>query len=299
MEKHMILYRGSLKSCNYRCSYCPFSKHPMSERELRKDREQWEAFVQGYQEKAEGLMLGALMVVPYGEAMIHPWYPVGLAHISRLLETDAVGAQTNLSFSVKEFLTCYQKAGGEVSKLRFWATYHPEMAEVEEFAEKCRELRSAGVSICAGCVGVPENQEILKELRRKLPKDVYLWINKMDGLRRAYTKEEIEVFLSIDPYFKEELALMPADASMCQGRLFVEGDGRMRICNIGMVLEKRWEELGREIDGVTTAENFPEPKCGRKYCTCYLAYAGRKDFREKGLFGIYPLFRIPGNNWIK
>ena len=42
--RHMILYRGSLKSCNYRCNYCPFSKHPRSERELLRDREQWFRF---------------------------------------------------------------------------------------------------------------------------------------------------------------------------------------------------------------------------------------------------------------
>ncbi len=292
MEKHMILYRGSLKSCNYRCSYCPFSKHPMSERALEKDREQWEAFVGSYKERAEEMMLGALMVVPYGEAMIHPWYPEGLARISSLPGTDAVGAQTNLSFSVSELLTCYQMAGGKVDKLRLWATFHPEMTRVEEFAKKCREIRNAGIHICAGGVGVPENLEILAQLRKELPDDVYLWINKMDGLRRAYTEKEIEAFLDIDPYFVEELALVPADVSMCQGRLFVEGDGRMHTCNIGTVLDKRWEELGEKIDGDTMEDYFPEPKCGRKYCTCYLAYAGRKDFKKRNLFGEYPLFRI-------
>ncbi len=296
MEKHMILYRGSLKSCNYHCSYCPFSKHPMSKRELSRDREQWESFVKSYQERAVSMRLGALMIVPYGEAMIHLWYPEGMARISGLSETDAVGAQTNLSFSVKEFLSCYQQAGGEKQKLRLWATFHPEMTDVEEFAEKCREFRKAGIQICAGGVGVPENLDVLEQLRRKLPKDMYLWINKMDGLRRSYTKEEKEAFLRIDPYFQEELALVPADVSMCQGRLFVEGDGRLRTCNIGLVLDKRWEELGREMDGARRTESFPEPRCSRKQCTCYLAYAGRKDFKEKGLFGAYPLFRIPEKN---
>ena len=36
LEGRMVLYRGALKSCNYRCGYCPFSKHPQSERELLK-----------------------------------------------------------------------------------------------------------------------------------------------------------------------------------------------------------------------------------------------------------------------
>ena len=41
----MVLYRGSLKSCNYHCSYCPFSKHPMSVGALEKDKEQWFSFL--------------------------------------------------------------------------------------------------------------------------------------------------------------------------------------------------------------------------------------------------------------
>ena len=40
MNAKTLLYRGSLKSCNYHCSYCPFSKHPQSMRELTIEKEQ-------------------------------------------------------------------------------------------------------------------------------------------------------------------------------------------------------------------------------------------------------------------
>lgn len=296
MDRRMVLYRGSLKSCNYRCSYCPFSKHPMTERELSRDKQCWLSFVESYKEKAAVLKLGALLVVPYGEALLHPWYREGLAHISALSETDAVGAQTNLSFSVEEFLRDYRKAGGVVEKLHVWATFHPQMihpqmihpqmTEVSAFAGRCRELRDAGAHVCAGCVGVPENVELIRELREKLSRDIYLWINKMDGLRRAYTQEEREAFSEIDPFFYLELTPVPADPVMCRGRLFVEGDGRLRTCNISPVQGMRWEELVRE-------EDIPEPVCARRYCSCYLAYGGREDFVRRGIFGGYPLFRVP------
>ena len=55
LEGRTVLYRGSLKSCNYRCSYCPFSKHPRSERELLKDREQWMRFWPSLLERAGNL----------------------------------------------------------------------------------------------------------------------------------------------------------------------------------------------------------------------------------------------------
>lgn len=283
MSRHMLLYRGSLKSCNYHCSYCPFSKHPQSQRELEKDREQWQSFLKSYPQKATTLNLGALMVVPYGEAMLYPWYWEGLAQISALAQTDAVGIQTNLSFCAETFLDCYQKAGGIVEKVRLWATFHPEMTTISAFAQKCKTLTNAGVTLCAGSVGVPENLELLRKLRTELPNAIYLWVNQMDGLRRSYTQQEKKAFLEIDPYFERELLPIRADVSRCQRRLFMEADGTLRACNISSVMDSGW----------TALEVFPEPKCKRKQCSCYLAYGGRADFMNRVLFGKYPLFRIP------
>ncbi len=285
MGGHMMLYRGSLKSCNYHCSYCPFSKHPMSERELERDKEQWLSFQADLEKCAAALQVRALMVAPYGEALIHSWYLEGLAHISSLSEIDAVGAQTNLSFNVQEFLACFGKARGITDKLRIWATFHPEMTTASEFARKCRELKQAGVIFCAGAVGVPENAALLRELRKELPQDIYLWINKMDGLKRHYTPEEEKVFSDIDPYFFRELIPVPADSAKCEGRVFVEGNGAVHTCNISRKMEISWKEWEKI--------SFSAPLCGRKQCSCFLAYGGREDFINKMLFGDYPLFRIP------
>ena len=284
MDRHMILYRGSLKSCNYHCSYCPFSKHPMSARVLEKDREQWFSFIRSFQEKAEGMQIGALMVVPYGEAMIHRWYWEGLAQLSTLAQLDAVGIQTNLSFGVREFADCFARTGGAFAKLRLWATFHPEMTSVSDFAAKCRQLQEQGIQLCAGSVGVPQNLSLLRQLKQQLD-GIYLWVNKMDGLRRAYTQEEREAFLEIDPYFERELMLLPANAALCQERLFVEADGKLHTCNISAVL--------RQTSWRDTIDSFPSPECSRKQCSCYLAYGGRADFMNQILFGPYPLFRIP------
>lgn len=60
----MILYRGCLKSCNYNCSYCPFSKHGMSVKELEKDKKQWFAFIESLQKQAEKTDIRAMMVTP-------------------------------------------------------------------------------------------------------------------------------------------------------------------------------------------------------------------------------------------
>lgn len=283
MGRHMILYRGALRSCNYHCSYCPFSKHRASEKELDKDRRGWLRFCGSLEERAARLDLHALLVVPYGEALLHPWYWEGLASLSALPAMDAVGAQTNLSFSLQESLGRFRQAGGKVEKLRLWATFHPEMVQTEDFVAKCRTVREAGVSLCAGAVGVPENIDLLRRLREALPKELYLWINRMDGLKRPYTEGEREAFGKIDPFFHRELKVVRADPSRCAGRLFVESDGRLRSCNISPPMEINWYDL---------QDRLPEPVCDRKRCSCYLAYGGREDLAEKEAFGAYPLFRI-------
>ena len=284
MGGHMVLYRGSLKSCNYKCSYCPFSKHAMSQEELVKDRRQWNLFVSTYLKQAENLNLRALMLVPYGEALIHPWYWTGLAGISASAGTDAVGAQTNLGFSVKEALDDFRNAGGLTRKLRLWATFHPQMTTVSEFAEKCMVCMEAGVTVCAGAVGVPEHEGLLHQLREELPEEIYLWINKMDGLKRPYTQKERESFADIDPYFFRELTEHAADVSQCQERIFLDGSGRLGFCNISSTIHAG-------LDTYALQSGFAS--CKRKRCSCYLAYGGRENLLNQLLFGPYPLFRIP------
>ena len=136
MDRHMILYRGSLKSCNYHCSYCPFSKRPMSARELENDRIQWFSFVQSLPEKAEKMQIGALMVGPYGEEMIHPWYWEGLAQLSACAKMDAVGIQTNLSFGAEESLKVFRQSGSHMEKLRLWLRLASQCQSLKEFQKK-------------------------------------------------------------------------------------------------------------------------------------------------------------------
>lgn len=289
MNRSVVLYRGSLKSCNYGCSYCPFSKHRMSERELEEDRRSWLRFVDSLVGERPRREYGALMVAPYGEALIHPWYPEGLGRVSSAEWMDAVGAQTNLSFSLRDFLERFCQSGGRLEKMRLWATFHPEMTGAEEFADRCRRAREAGISLCAGGVGVPENIGELKKLRKLLPEEIYLWVNKMDGLRRRYTETEKAELLEVDPWFWRELLPVAAEPGKCGNRVFVESDGRQRICNIGQVLGESWYGP----DGEEKGESGPEQSCGRRQCSCYLAYGGREDWRNRIIFGAYPIFRIP------
>lgn len=302
MGRKTICYRGSLKSCNYRCSYCPFSKHRASVQELEKDRQNFGRFCESIADRAAEFDIGAVFVVPYGEASIHRWYWEGLGRLAGLDGLERVGLQTNLSFSVEECLAIFDLYSGDANrengreidrgisgaarrKLCIWATFHPEMTDMETFADKCHRLADSGVNLCVGAVGAPQNILLLGRLRERLSPDLYLWINKMDGLGRAYTEEEKRAFLELDPFFGLECGSPAADVAMCSDRCFVEADGRIRACNIGRIKEGNWYQSEQE-------EIF-RPLCGKKRCSCYLAYGGRDDFEGRQFFGAYPIFRVP------
>ena len=333
MGKKTISYRGSLKSCNYRCSYCPFSRRKALGFELEKDRQQFRRFCDSMEKRAEEFRIGAVFVVPYGEASIHKWYWEGLGRLAGISGIDRVGIQTNLSFPVEECLKVFDLQNGEVweegiekgaggkqeegkkkssgqtergqevqgqessrsrageqknrnrQKLCIWATFHPEMTDVDVFVDQCHKLTACGVNLCAGAVGVPRNIPLIVKLREKLSPDIYLWINKMDGLGRNYTEEEKRAFSETDPFFGQELNNPAADAAMCRERCFVEADGTIHACNISKAKTVNWYE-GSE-------EEIFQSLCGKKRCSCYLAYGGRTDFAGRQFFGEYPIFRIP------
>ena len=269
-----IFYRGYLKSCNYACSYCPFSKRKMTKGQMEKDQKALWKFVDNRkQEKGKN----AVQIVPYGEALVHEYYWQALAELSQIVTEEYTGCQTNLSFSVEKMLEIYGKYQGRKEKLRLWCTFHPSMTTVEEFVEQCEKLEIAGVSFCVGMVGDPEEIPTLLELRRRLPDSVYVWVNKMEGRKKKYTMEEVEVFQKVDPYFSLQLEHRKADLQKCRQSVFYEADGSRYFCN-----------LHAAAKGASVTKG-----CGRSECNCYLAYSNRMDIEELLFFEPYPAFRIP------
>ncbi len=254
---------------------------------MQQDKEELFRFVNRL---ADCEFYGAVQVVPYGEAMIHEYYWEALAQLSMLSGVEAVGAQTNLSFPVEKMISVYKEAGGAVKKLRLWGTFHPEMVSLDGFLVSCDKLVQMGVRFCVGSVGVPENIPLLRELRRRLDQSVYLWVNKMDGLRRNYTSEEVMELQEIDEYFQLELRHCSADVTRCKDTILVDGTGMCYPCNIcknsvGNIYETSFSEVFL-AKGKMNA-------CGRKECDCYIAYSNRSEIEELVFFHPYPAFRIP------
>lgn len=279
---NQIYYRGSLKFCNYSCSYCPFSKNKYSERQIEKDRKEFFRFVEKLEQDE---FHGAVQIVPYGEALVHEYYWEGLARLSRCAHIAAVGAQSNFRFPLEHMLRVFEKCGGQRGKLRLWGTFHPEMISVNAFLEQCRHIQKEHILFCVGAVGVPEQLELIQALRKELDERSYLWINKMDGLARPYTKEERQAFLELDEYFELELRHHRSGAEQCTGAVMVKGDGSIFPCNLCHT------SMGNlYVDGL---ERVNQRKCSKKECNCYISYCNRDDMPELVFFRPYPAFRIP------
>ena len=289
MKRHWY-YRGSLKSCNYSCSYCPFSKRKGSVKALQEDKEALFRFVEKIEQ--ENAICGAVQIVPYGEALIHSYYWEALARLSQKESLDAIGAQSNFSFPVEKMLDVFCENGGRKEKLRLWGTFHPEMVTVEKFVEQCKQLFEAQIKFSVGVVGVPENLGLIQEFRSLLPDSIYLWVNKMDGLKRKYTQEEIDTILEVDEYFELELRHHKSDVWLCGKNRFVEANGTMRRCNICP------QQVGNFYTDVTEKkliqqEDFGKTQlCTRKECSCFLSYCNQNP-EELLFFQPYPAFRIP------
>ena len=268
-------YRGSLDSCNYSCSYCPFSKKPKCTRdELLKDEKSLVKFVDTVINKTEETKKKcAVQIVPYGEALVHKYYWRELARLTCSPYIEAAGAQTNLSFDIDCMAGEFLANKGELAKLRLWCTFHPQMVTMDRFLQQCSRLSRHGILYCAGTVGVPGQAGDIRRLRERLPEDVYLWINKMDGLKRRYTEEENRMFSGIDEYFETGLKHYKADTSKCADSLFMEADGSVRRCN-------------------TCIPGKDGTVCTKKECSCYLSYCNQQ-VPELVFFNPYPAFRIP------
>ncbi len=289
-------YRGSLRSCDYSCSYCPFCKCGMTSRELEEDEKRLTRFVDVMLQKMDAAVRegisAAVQIVPYGEALIHSYYWRELARLSRHPALEYVGAQSNFSFSSEDMLAEYRKGGGILPKLRLWGTFHPEMISAEGFVRQCGRLLAEGVSFCVGAVGVPEHVEKIRALRKMLPGSVYVWINKMDGLGRNYTEEEKKAFLELDEYFQTELAPHRSQPQRCGQSIFVESDGTMRGCNIAKCVIG---DFYSEDACHTVGDLYPGDACracGSRYCHCFLSYCNL-HLPELIFFEPYPAFRIP------
>ena len=284
-----IYYRGKLNSCNYTCSYCPFGKksHLIA---TTQDEQAWNRFITAIEQWKGGPL--QLFIIPYGEALIHRYYRKGIIHLAALPQVAGISCQTNLSFSADEWLDEFPATPTLISKIKIWASFHPEMTSVESFVRRLHTLYNAGIQVCAGAVGNPMAKSVLSDLRNALLPDIYLFINAMQGLKSPLSIEDIRFFTQLDNLFEYDLKNASAQWTICSGgrsSCIIDWKGDIFACPRSQV------KIGNFYQNQMLAPLLP---CRRKVCDCYIAFSNLTNHPLHRIMGAGAFWRIPDKPFI-
>ncbi len=275
-----IIYRGSLNSCNYHCSYCPFAKSRADSTRLQQDREELERFSDWV--SAQRIPL-RLLFTPWGEALIWPWYQQALSRLSSQPHVHSVAIQTNLS-GPQQWL---QQA--EAGRITLWASFHPEEVSLDSFLRRCDQVLEAGARLSVGMVGLKEYFHLARRLSQRLPDTVSFWINAYKDRHDYYSTAEIDFLSALDPFFVYNLQDHQSAGKACfsgETVFTVDGAGEMRRCHfidrpIGNLYRQDYRQALK-----------PRP-CSNRECGCYLGYIHLQelDFRRRFGPGYFERYR--------
>ncbi len=276
-----LLYRGSLSSCNYDCSYCPFAKRKDSRATLAKDAASLQRFVGWVKTHAEYQI--DLLFTPWGEALPRHDYQQALVTLSQLPHIRRVSIQTNLSAIPSRL------SQANPQKIGLWCSFHPDQTRLDSFLQRIGRLQQLGVHHSVGMVGKREHFAWLQQLRQRLPASTYLWVNAYwDEGRNYYRDDEIAWLTQLDPWFHYNLTPGNSLHAPCRAgssALSIDADGNVRRCHFVDQI------LGNLYDG-WQAEHSP---CPNGVCDCYIGYMLRKDRAVAEQFGAGVLTRLPLN----
>jgi hypothetical protein len=255
-----ILWRGPLDSCNYACNYCPFAKREPDAKTLRRDREALARFVEWVQRTKTWCM--RILITPYGEALIWPWYREALAELSHSTNVHQISIQTNGSAPV-DFLD-----RAEPSRLSLWVSYHPSQVSLARFVARVELLHARGTALSVGMVVTPDRSEEAEALRAQLPATVPMWLNAQRPGPR-WRDDEVDRLRRIDPAFHLEASRNASRGLSCRSGedvISVDGAGVVRRCHF----------VDRPLGNLYTdelASLLKKEVCPRATCDCWLGYA--------------------------
>ena len=275
-----ILWRGSLASCNYGCTYCPFAKTKDDRRALAADQAALERFTEWVVSRAHPV---SVLFTPWGEVLIRRYYRTAMVRLSHSANVGTVAIQTNLSCALGWV------ADADLETMAFWTTYHPGETERASFVEKINELHAAGARYSVGVVGLIAHLDEIERLREDLPDEAYLWVNAYKREPNYYSQRQLERLVAVDPFFELNNRSYASLGRLCRGGesvISVSADGTVRRCHfldgpLGNIYQDDFERLLR-----------PRP-CSARTCRCHIGYCHLVDLDLPGLFGAGFLERRP------
>lgn len=268
----MILWRGSLASCNYGCPYCPFAKTRDDRAALARDRVALERFCQWAEQRPYPL---DILFTPWGEGLVRRYYREAMTQLSRLNHVRTVAIQTNLTCGL-DWLD-----DADLSRLALWTTYHPGETSRARFLDRIAILERKGARYSVGMVGLKDQFAEIAAMRQALPRSAYLWVNAYKDEPDYYTAADVDFLASVDPLFELNLTDWPSRGRACGAGLAsvsVNADGAARRCHFLKA------EIGNIYEPDFEARLTPSP-CPAAICDCHIGYSQMTDLDLRALFG--------------
>lgn len=266
--EYTLYYRNFLRYCNYKCSYCPFSKYKLNKNDLEKDKEYFEKFIEFLKKSPDKFRI---FIAPRGEVLNFEHYKSGISLLSNMDNILEIVVQTNLSGDL-EWLEKVNK-----DRLSLWATYHPVEVGLEKFYGNLEFLDSRNIKFSVGAVGVRENFDMIFNLKEKMKflKNTrpYFWINAYKDEKGYYSKKDLEFLCTIDHLFEINLKNYKSMDYKCktgENVFWTEYNGKIHRCwqdrkKLGNIFENSFKDI--KISG----------GCRYSRCTCYIGYSNIKE----------------------
>ncbi|CDI50746.1 STM4011 family radical SAM protein [Clostridium tetani] len=272
---YTIIYRPSVKYCNYRCEYCPFSKYKLDQSKVEKDKKLFKKFINFIR---EGKSNFKIFIAPKGEILGFDYYKEGITYLSHLENVEEIVVQTNLSNSINWVDNVNKQ------KLKLWTTYHPNEAELNKFFNNVNKLSEKHITFSVGTVGIKENLHKIKELKLKIEniknKKPYVWVNAYKDKKDYYSENDIDEIEKIDPYFEINIKNYKSNRLSCktgESVFWVEGNGIIHRCYkdnvvLGNIYKDNLEDIKKSI------------ACRNKICTCFIGYVNIYDLQLENIY---------------
>ena len=273
--EYTIYYRNYLRYCNYKCTYCPFSKYKLNNNDLEKDKIYFRKFTDFLKKSTDKFRI---FIAPRGEVLNFDYYKSGILMLANLDNIMEIVVQTNLSGELK-WLENVNK-----DKVILWTTYHPDETGLEDFYKNIEFLDRENIKFSVGTVGVHENFDMIFRLKEKMKllknTSPYLWINAYKDEKNYYSERDIKLLTEADPFFEINLKNYISGGCECrtgENVFWMEYNGIIHRC---------WQD--RKNLGNIFKENITDMKvsdgCRYSRCTCYIGYT---NMRELNLGMIY------------